>query len=136
VLQHLGGDHHVEPAVGERQLVGAGVQEPGAGNLAPVGPQPGVRQVEGDDLAPAPVHLAGDHALAAADLQRPLRQSALAPGDLVEDSVQVGHPAFGQPADRRVAGGVLVGVVADHHPDGLGGWGVLGELPGHGAAAA
>jgi hypothetical protein len=29
VLQHLGGDHHVELAVTERQLVGAGVQEPG-----------------------------------------------------------------------------------------------------------
>jgi hypothetical protein len=45
------------------------VQEPRPRAGAPVGPQPGVGQVEGDHLAEAAVQRAGDHALAAADLE-------------------------------------------------------------------
>ena len=67
--QDLGGDHHLEPAVAERQGLRVGVQEPRPRAGAPVGPQPGVGQVEGDHLAEAAVQRAGDHALAAADLE-------------------------------------------------------------------
>jgi hypothetical protein len=77
----------------------AGMQEPGAGVLAPVGPQPGVGQVQGDHLTPAPVQLVGDHALAAADLQGPRRRAAGFPADLAEHPVPVGHPALGEQPD-------------------------------------
>jgi len=51
VLQDLGGDHHVEPLVSEGEVVGVGVQEPRPRDPPPVGPQPGVGEVQGDHLA-------------------------------------------------------------------------------------
>jgi len=76
VLQHLHGDHHVEQAVLERQPERVRVQEGRsrfAAEVAPLRAQPRIGQVEPDRVAPAALQLVGDHALAAADLQDPLR---------------------------------------------------------------
>jgi hypothetical protein len=113
MLEHLDGHDQVEAAVPEGQLLRVGVQEARAAVGPPLAAQTSVGQVERGHLAEAVVQLAGDHALAAAHLERPLRRPAGVLTEPVEDPLEVGDPSLREPADRRVLGGVLRGGVAD-----------------------